>query len=301
MRLLGVADEGGSVLAMKELNEEHQNEGSHWRDGFADSELHEFVGLCPALYVPKPDGQPEQTLYFGPFGFTSMELAATVDREAERMRSVSEQYEGVQGISSARMLVVYLRKACIPLAGTLWPIVVLAFTGWARRRNYGPPGAGRIPSPSSFLMPYVLNTFDGNGFTYLSEYGSGFGDAEHVPISLRVERVLPMQGEHFNRALACVCEAVGREPSNYEGCSRLRALGAAAEFANKSVEYRVHRIVVEAQRTKMYTLLLSAYESLARVSKPKGHNYSREVAMGFAAGIQTRSPDLCRERYGLGG
>lgn len=274
---------------------------SRWVDSFSSLSKHEALCICPGLAI-EAHGDDPNIFLFGPFALVRLAFASSRDEYARRWEPLVKEYENKRGGAGDSTVVVYLKKDCVSVGHSLWPVMILAFTGWARAECSGPGGMGYIPSPEAFFTPAVTPHLE--GYAYCSGLERGYGEAHHVPLRWDVEQIHIVDRARYNRSLAHACDVISRKPHKFKDSKSLRLIGVASDLANASIGYEVHKIQNISQVTRMYALLLSAFEALCRLHKDK-HNHSNWVAKKFGNRAVSQHEELTsksweREAFGDG-
>ncbi len=269
-------------------------ESTGWYDDFPPLEQYQILGLCPALAIAGCDGAP-RAFSFGPFVLLKFEWACMHDKVAARYQRLVDAYERRREGPGGASVLAYVRKDSLGVgerpgvAVSLWPILVLSITSWARMNHSGPGMSGYVPAAEAFFVPAITPHPDGENCSYSTGIELGFDEPEFVPLRWDVEQVHELDCLKYNRALAFACDAVSKNSGDYTDCQRLRLLGSAADLANASIEHSVLKVQNVSQAARSYTLLLSGFEALHRVhAEAEGWNPFGEIAKGCGERLKSR-------------
>jgi hypothetical protein len=251
-----------------------------------------MLGILPALGLPS-----DADVLFSPFAILSFGAACQIDPDAGRWRPLVQRYAAERRAPRPeQQAVVFARRDCVELVATLWPLVMLAFTGYARRSCSGGPDFGNISAPEAFLCPavtpYKAARDDGGGsFVYQSAASEGFGRAEHIPLWWGVDGPSDIHGAGFDNRVHAALAAISEHPAKFAEMRELRAIGAAADLCCASMEHYPQKISNVAPVTRRMTLLQSGFEALHRVHENELNHWNR-VAAGVAQRFKTAHRSL---------
>lgn len=247
----------------------------------------EMLGILPALGLPS-----EASASFAPFEFVSFEAACRIDSESERWRTLVEHYTAQrQAPPVEHQAVVFAQRDCHELVATLWPLLMLAFTGWGRRSLRQTSKIDAILSPENFFSPAVtpyprMEDEEEPSFTFQSSTTRGFGFAENIPLWWGVDEARGIQRASFDMRIHAALAAIAEQPDKFTELRELRAIGAAADLCCASMTHYPQKISNVAPVTRRMTLLMSGFEALHRVHENVQNRWNT-VATGVVERFKT--------------
>lgn len=244
--------------------------------------------------------KPADSLGFGPFLLLPLGQGLGEGSGALDWEPIAKEYSRRRQVDWEGMVVLYLCRRfddtrLKPLVPSFWSLLVLAFTGWARRNGVQPRG---IAQPEAFFLPSLTPMPDGRISFRAGGTGDLSGTLSQLPLPWGVDSQRFLELTEVDERIRFGCTRACKGVDTLLAGDSFGFLGAAADLAISSMEVQVQKIQGIGSGARGYILLSSAFEHLHRAEEGVSYKENKwhEVRSACAERVKTSHVALLERR-----